>query len=83
MRVPWWVAGTATVARRPRLWPTALSQLLVLAGPGWWRRSPHLPRPEKAWLGFRMETAYGDPGSRPSPKELVAFLEWVRETRKP
>ena len=34
--------------------------------PGWWRRAPFTPRPDRAYLRFRTETAYG-PGARPGP----------------
>lgn len=83
MRLPWWAAGAAALAWRPALWGTALRQASALAGPGWWRHFPPLPRPDAAWLAFRMETAYGDPAGRPSSRELVDFLEWCKEAGKP
>lgn len=81
MRAPWWLAGGLALARRPRLWRAALWQAGALAGPGWWRRFPPLPLPDRSWLAFRMETAYGDPAARPSATELVDFLEWCRKSR--
>jgi hypothetical protein len=53
-----------------------------LAVPGWWRRPPHLPIPDDRYLGFRMETAYGDPGRPPRPDDLVEYLEWCRRRRR-
>ena len=74
----WWVAATVRVARRPRLWSTALRQLVRLAPRGWWRRAPFVPRPDPGYLRFRLETAYGveAPGD---PDDLVRYLEWVRQ----
>ncbi|MGH9283762.1 MAG: hypothetical protein ACRD0S_12610, partial [Acidimicrobiales bacterium] len=61
------------------LWPTAARQTLVLARPGWWRRPPFLPRPDPAYLAFRLETMYGGAGPRsPVPADVVAYLEWCR-----
>jgi hypothetical protein len=53
-----------------------------LAPPGWWRRLPPSPSPSKRWIEFRMETAYGRPEARPPADDVVAFLEWCRETRR-
>ena len=49
-----------------------------MAPSGWWRRWPPLPRPDPAYLRFRMQTAYGDPSAMPSARELVEYLEWCR-----
>lgn len=68
------------VLRRPGLWPTALSQAFRLARPGWWRRPPFLPVPDRDYVRFRMQTAYGTGGS-PGPDDLVAYLNWCREFR--
>jgi hypothetical protein len=74
-----WVGpAVAAVAVRPRLWGVAVAQALRLAPTGWWRRWPPLPRPAPEYLRFRMQTAYGDPDARPSPADLVAYLEWCR-----
>ncbi|HMX67324.1 MAG TPA: hypothetical protein PKX25_17235, partial [Microthrixaceae bacterium] len=51
------------VLRRPDLWWTGVRQALVLAPDGWWRRPPHLPLPDPAYLRFRMVTAHGGDGS--------------------
>ncbi|MFN2507055.1 MAG: hypothetical protein ABR540_23065 [Acidimicrobiales bacterium] len=66
------------VAVRPGLWTTALSQMGRLAVPGWWRRWPPLPLPDRAWLGFRLQTAYGDPNHAPDPADVVDWLRWCR-----
>src|SRR5690606_31043031 len=60
-RRAWWIVAAAlAVAARPRLWVTAVRQVVVLARPGWWRRPPFLPMPSRDYLRFRLLTAYGD-----------------------
>lgn len=68
------------VAMRPWLWITAVRQALRLAAPGWWRRPPYLPRPDDAYMRFRLETQYGDRRD-PEPDDLVTYLEWLRTER--
>jgi hypothetical protein len=67
------------VVARPRLWPTAARQVGRLARPGWWRRPPFLPVPDRAYLRFRLVTAYGGDGRRPpDPGDVLAYLRWCR-----
>lgn len=74
-----WMARTAfAVGRHPGLWATALRQISVLAVPGWWRRSPHLPLPDPAYLRFRSQTMYGDAARQPDPADVVTYLQWCR-----
>ena len=65
----------------PGLWPTALRQATRLARRGWWRRPPFLPLPDRGYLRFRLETAYGDDGVA-DPGDLVAYLRWCRDRRR-
>lgn len=67
--------------RRPGLWPTAVVELWRLSPPRWWRRWPPLPVPDRDYLRFRMQTAYGDPGAHPEGSDVVAYLEWCRRMR--
>jgi hypothetical protein len=74
-----WTRSVLAVAARPGLWPTALRQGARLAPDRWWGRPPFLPLPDRSWLRFRMETAYGGDGrGGPRPDDLVTFLEWSR-----
>jgi hypothetical protein len=73
-----WGASIAAVARRPRLWPTAVGAYLAHVPGGWHRRAPFLPVPDRAWMGFRLQTQYGDSSHVPEPDDLVAWLEWLR-----
>jgi hypothetical protein len=81
-------AGAAVaLAGRPDLWSTAVRELFVLARPGWWRRWPPLPRPDPAYLRFRLQTAYGSSAPERSrlldsdPDDIVSYLEWCRRMR--
>jgi hypothetical protein len=75
----WFGRALLAVAAHPSLWVTGARQALVLARPGWWRRSPFLPLPAPDYLRFRLETAYGGQGDRPiEPADLVAYLRWCR-----
>ena len=73
-----WPAARA-VARRPRLWPTALRQARRLAAPGWWRRVPFLPVPPREYVALRALTQYGDEEARLAAADVVHYLEWCRQ----
>ncbi|HRW36621.1 MAG TPA: hypothetical protein P5254_02905 [Aquihabitans sp.] len=75
-----WLGVVAAVARHPELWATAGRQVVRMAPSGWWRRSPHLPLPDPAYLRFRLETQYGDDHD-PEPADVVAYLRWCRSVR--
>ncbi len=77
-RAAQWLRVAAAVAACPRLWPAAAVQVRRLARPGWWHRWPPLPLPDRAWMQFRLRTAYGDPDHVPDPADVVAWLEWCR-----
>jgi hypothetical protein len=74
--------AAAAVLSRPKLWPTALRQLFVLAPTGWQRQWPYLPFPDRSYLRFRLETAYGDPKTVPPGSDVVAYLSWCRRNRR-
>ena len=79
MSTGWFVRAVVAVVRHPSLWLTGARQALVLAQPGWWRRSPFLPLPAPEYLHFRLETAYGGLGDRPiEPGDLIAYLRWCK-----
>ncbi len=75
--VAWAARAALAVSRHPVLWPTAVRQVKVLAAPGWWRRSPHLPLPAADYFRFRLQTAYGDQRD-PDPGDVVTYLHWCR-----
>ena len=75
----WMVRALVAVVPHPSLWWVALRQAHRLAAPGWWRRPPFLPVPDRDYLRFRMVTQYGDPDHAPEPEDLVAYLRWCRQ----
>ena len=79
MIVPGGVRTVGAVARRPRLWPTAVRQARKLTPTGWWRRPPFLPVPAKEYVAFRTVTQYGESDRSPSPEDVVDYLAWCRE----
>jgi hypothetical protein len=77
-------SAARAVALRPRLWRASIGAVRRLARPGWWRRPPFLPVPEGAYWRFRMETAYGKEwAGRPTPRDVVDYLEWCQRARPP
>ena len=78
-----WLRTGAALARRPGLWRPAATQVRRLARPGWWRRAPFLPLPDPAWMRFRLETQYGDPGHAPVPEDVLTWLGWAARNAGP
>ena len=78
MSAGWMARAALTVLRHPALWATGVGQLVRLAAPGWWRRWPPLPIPDRDYLRFRLQTQYGDPDREPEPADVVTYLEWCR-----
>jgi hypothetical protein len=74
----WAARAGVAVLGRPRLWLTAIRQVLVLAKPGWWRSAPFLPLPDEDYLRFRLQTMYGGTAARAEATDVVAYLEWCR-----
>jgi hypothetical protein len=73
-----WARAAVAVARRPRLWPTAIAQAGRLARPRWWRHAPFLPVPHREYLRHRLETQYGRDAD-PAPDDVVTYLAWCRQ----
>ncbi|MGH8999148.1 MAG: hypothetical protein ACRDY7_07130 [Acidimicrobiia bacterium] len=74
----WQRQAVKAVLRRPGVWPVAARQLVRMAGPGWWRRPPFLPVPDREYVRFRLHTAYGTSG-QPDEDDVVAYLRWCRD----
>lgn len=70
------------VLRRPSLIPAALGLAWRSRSRNWYRRPPFLPIPSRAYLEWRMETAYGDVDHRPADEEVVRYLRWTRCMRR-
>ncbi len=78
MKISSLVRAAAAVAVRRTLWLTAVRQLSRMAPDGWWRRPPFLPIPPADYLGFRLQTQYGDADAQPLGADVVNYLQWVR-----
>ncbi len=71
------------IAARPLLWRAAVRQARALVPPDWWRRRPFLPVPDRAWMAFRLTTAYGDPDAPIVADDVVTWLAWTDTVRTP
>lgn len=80
MNAAWARAAARAVLAHPGLWGVAMSQVVRLAVPGWWRRRPFLPLPDPDYLRFRLETAYGDDRD-PEPADILSYLTWCKAWR--
>jgi hypothetical protein len=72
-----WFQCVPAVMRKPHLWRTAFRQASRTVPRRWWTRPPFVPLPDRTYLRFRLETAYGTDG-RPSADDVVRYLEWCR-----
>ena len=68
--------------RRPRLWPALLSAAWAFRPKDWYRKPPFLPLPSKAYMRWRLETAYGEPDAVPPADEIARFVTWSAEMRR-
>ncbi|HZN15536.1 MAG TPA: hypothetical protein VFB78_14800 [Acidimicrobiales bacterium] len=71
-----------TVLRHPSLWATGVVQLFALSPRGWWRRFPPLPRPDRQYYRWRLQTQYGDADHEPVAADVVAYLKWCKSERR-
>ena len=79
-----WAALTGRLALRavasPRLAVDLVRTAWAFRRRNWWRMSPFLPVPDRAYLRWRMYTAYGDEGAVPPLLEVIRFARWRRTT---
>lgn len=47
----------------------------------WYTRAPFLPLPPRAYLAWRMETAYGAGAAVPTADELERYVVWSARMR--
>ena len=66
---------------RPGLWPEALRTWVAFTPRKWWAQRPFLPLPRRAYVRWRLQTAYGSADARPSKLDFIEFLEWRRGQR--
>jgi hypothetical protein len=70
------------VLRHPMLIPGMVRASWVFRARNWYGRPPFLPIPPKAYVRWRMETAYGDPEALPPAKEMSRYLRWGKRIRR-
>ena len=44
---------------------------------GWYRRPPFLPMPARAYLRWRMHTAYGSDDAVPPVDDVIRYARWA------
>jgi hypothetical protein len=43
----------------------------------WYRRPPFLPIPDREYVRWRMDTAYGSPDAVPPARDLERYVRWA------
>jgi len=66
----------------PRLAVDLLRTAWAFRRRDWWRQAPFLPVPDRAYLRWRMYTAYGEEDAVPPAEDVIAFARWRRETMR-
>ncbi len=74
------LAGRAILS--PRLALDLLRAAWAFRRRDWWRAAPFLPLPDRAYLRWRMETAYGSEDAVPPADDVIGFARWRRETMR-
>ena len=68
--------------RRPWLWPALVSAAWAFRPKDWYSKPPFLPLPSKAYMRWRLETAYGEPDAVPPADEIARFVTWSADMRR-
>jgi hypothetical protein len=71
---------TARALVNPVLARDLLRAMWAFRSRTWWRKPPFLPLPDRAYLSWRMYTAYGEESAIPSVQDVIGFARWRRET---
>jgi hypothetical protein len=77
----WVLSAGAALLARPDLWRTSARVVRMHTPQGWWKQRPFLPVPDRAWMGFRYETAFAATDGRPNPEQFIEYLEWSKSWR--
>lgn len=79
-----WLSLTMKLGARalvnPRLASDLLRAMWAFRSRSWWRTPPFLPLPDRAYLRWRMYTAYGEESAIPPVQDVIGFARWRRET---
>jgi hypothetical protein len=71
------LGGRAVI--NPRLALDLLRTAWAFRARYWYRRFPFMPLPPRAYLRWRMHTAYGDEDAVPPSEDVIRFARWRRE----
>lgn len=78
-----WAALAATLVGRALFRPRLALDLMATAWAfrrrNWWGIPPFLPLPDRAYLRWRMYTAYGDESAVPPAEDVIRFARWRRK----
>ena len=74
-------ALTRQILTRPRLWPRLLGAAWRFRRRDWFRHAPFLPLPSRAYMEWRLHTAFGDEQATPTADQLESYLEWTARMR--
>jgi len=78
-----WTSLTLKLATRSLVRPRLALDLITAAWAfrrrGWWSTPPFLPLPDRAYLRWRMYTAYGDEEAVPPAHDVERFARWRRQ----
>jgi hypothetical protein len=69
--------------RHPGLIGPALGAAWRFRAAGWYRRFPFLPLPPRAYMAWRLDTAYGSADAEPAAAELRRYLRWTGRMNRP
>ncbi|MGH7476013.1 MAG: hypothetical protein ACRELD_06970 [Longimicrobiales bacterium] len=70
------------VLPRPGLYASALRAVWSVRQRDWFRRPPFLPLPPRAYLEWRLHTAYGADERGPTADELKRYLRWTEQMQR-
>lgn len=68
---------TLAALRHPPLAVDLLRVAWRFRADGWYARFPFLPLPSRAYVRWRMHTAYGDPDAIPPAGDIIRYARWV------
>ena len=71
-----------SLIRHPTLAAEAVRASWALAPRGWWRQPPFLPVPDRGYVRWRVETAYGSTDAAVEVEDLLHYLAWRRAQRR-
>jgi len=76
----WLSLGTSLAwraARNPRTASALVRVAWRFRARNWYARFPFLPLPDRAYLRWRMYTAYGSEEAVPSADDIVRYARWA------